>query len=30
MAVAGGLNPLLAIADVTVLISGGIRGVIAK
>ncbi len=30
MAVAGGLNPLLAIADVTVLISGGIRGVISK
>jgi phosphatidylglycerol lysyltransferase len=30
MAVAGGLNPMLAIADVTVLISGGIRGVISK
>jgi phosphatidylglycerol lysyltransferase len=30
MAVAGGLSPLLAIADVTVLISGGIRGVISK
>jgi phosphatidylglycerol lysyltransferase len=30
MAVAGGRSPLLAIADVTVLISGGIRGVIAK
>ena len=30
MVVAGGLNPMLAIADATVLISGGIRGVIAK
>lgn len=30
MAVAGGLSPLLAMADVTVLISGGIRGIIAK
>ena len=30
MAVAGGLNPLLAIADVTVLIGGGIRGAISK
>ena len=30
MAVAGGLSPLLAIADVTVLIGGGIRGVISK
>ena len=30
LAVAGGLNPLLAMADVTVLISGGIRGAIAK
>lgn len=30
MVVAGGLNPILAIADATVLISGGIRGVIAK
>lgn len=30
MTVTGGLNPMLAIADVTVLISGGIRGVIAK
>lgn len=30
MAVSGGINPLLAIADVTVLISGGIRGVISK
>lgn len=30
MAVSGGLNPILAIADVTVLISGGIRGVITK
>jgi phosphatidylglycerol lysyltransferase len=30
LAVAGGLNPLLAMADVTVLISGGIRGAISK
>jgi phosphatidylglycerol lysyltransferase len=30
MAVASGLSPLLAIADVTVLIGGGIRGVISK
>ncbi|BBE71642.1 bifunctional lysylphosphatidylglycerol flippase/synthetase MprF [Oharaeibacter diazotrophicus] len=30
MAVAGGLNPVLALADVTVLISGGLKGVIAK
>jgi phosphatidylglycerol lysyltransferase len=30
MAVAGGLNPVLALADVTVLISGGFRGVIAR
>jgi phosphatidylglycerol lysyltransferase len=30
MAVAGGRSALLAIADVTVLISGGLRGVIAK
>ena len=30
IAVAGGLNPLLAMADVTVLISGGIRGAISK
>jgi phosphatidylglycerol lysyltransferase len=30
MAVASGLNPLLAMADVTVLISGGIRGAISK
>ena len=30
MAVAGGLSPLLAIADVTVLIGGGIRGVICQ
>ena len=30
MAVAGGRSPLLAITDVTVLISGGLRGVITK
>ncbi|MER8447648.1 bifunctional lysylphosphatidylglycerol flippase/synthetase MprF [Mesorhizobium sp. M1066] len=30
MAVASGLSPLLAIADVTVLIGGGLRGVISK
>lgn len=30
MAVAGGLNPVLALADVTVLIGGGLKGVIAK
>ncbi len=30
MAVAGGLNPMLALTDVTVLIGGGWRGVVAK
>ncbi|MDQ0316088.1 bifunctional lysylphosphatidylglycerol flippase/synthetase MprF [Amorphus orientalis] len=30
MAVAGGLNPLVALADVAVLISGGLRGVVSK
>ncbi len=30
LAVSGGLNPMLALADVTVLISGGIRGVVGK
>lgn len=30
MAVAGGLNPVLALADVTVLIGGGLKGVISK
>lgn len=30
MAVSGGINPMLALADVTVLISGGLRGVVGK
>lgn len=30
MAVAGGLNPLLALADVTFVISGGLKGAISK
>lgn len=30
MAVTGGLNPVLALADVTVLISGGLRGAVAQ
>ncbi len=30
MVVSGGLNPLIALADVTVLISGGVRGVVSK
>ncbi|PWR22172.1 bifunctional lysylphosphatidylglycerol flippase/synthetase MprF [Zavarzinia compransoris] len=30
LAVAGGINPMLALTDVTVLISGGWRGVVAK
>lgn len=30
MAVPGGLNPMLALADVTVLIAGGLRGVVGK
>lgn len=30
LAVAGGINPMLALADVTVLISGGLKGVIGK
>ncbi len=30
MAVAGGLNPLLALADVTFVISGGLKGAVAK
>lgn len=30
MAVAGGLNPLLALADVTFIISGGLKGAVSK
>lgn len=30
MAVAGGLNPLLALADVTFVISGGLKGAVSK
>lgn len=30
MAVSGGLNPVLALADVTVLISGGLRGAVSQ
>jgi phosphatidylglycerol lysyltransferase len=30
MAVPGGLNPMLALADITVLIAGGLRGVVGK
>lgn len=30
MVVSGGINPLLALADVTVLIGGGVRGVVSK
>ncbi|MCM8565381.1 bifunctional lysylphosphatidylglycerol flippase/synthetase MprF [Thauera linaloolentis] len=30
LAVAGGINPMLALADITVLISGGLKGVIGK
>ena len=30
MVVAGGINPLIALADVTVLIGGGVRGVVSK
>lgn len=30
LVVAGGINPMLAMADITVLVSGGLRGVIGK
>ncbi|NMG36140.1 bifunctional lysylphosphatidylglycerol flippase/synthetase MprF [Azoarcus sp. TTM-91] len=30
LAVSGGINPMLALADITVLISGGLKGVIGK
>jgi phosphatidylglycerol lysyltransferase len=30
MAVSGGMSPALALADVTVLISGGLKGVVGK